>query len=162
MGGFQHGSDFRNGHLLHVEKQEGPPHRLRPGMVGVALPIWSEKYDAGEREALRGIGEAIAQVRAAQDRETFEIDVALARLEANEHLLQRLRERMMPDARQTISVALRSYQTGKLDLLQLLDDWESLLEDQLDEARAIANVNRAVADVEEAVGQPLTEPEVSP
>jgi len=130
--------------------------------VGVSIPIWGEKYDAAEHEALHGIGEAIAGLRSAQDRSTFEIDDALARLEANQEVLGRLRERMMPDARQTITVAMKSYQTGKLDLLQLLDDWDALLDDQLDEARAIANIQRAAADVEQAVGGPLAAPEPTP
>jgi len=127
--------------------------------VGVSIPIWAEKYDAAEHEALHGIGEAIAGLRSAQDRSTFEIDDALARLEANREVLGRLRKRMMPDARQTITVAMTSYQTGKLNLLQLLDDWDALLDDQLDEARAIANIQRAAADVEQAVGGTLAAPE---
>lgn len=130
--------------------------------VGVSIPIWGEQYDAAEHEALHGIGEAIAGIRLAQDRSTFGIDDALARLEANQEVLGRLRERMMPDARQTITVAMKSYQTGKLDLLQLLDDWDSLLDDQLAVARAIANVQRAAADVEQAVGGALAAPEPTP
>lgn len=132
------------------------------GTIGVSIPIWSQKYNAAEREALRGIGESFASIRAAQDRSTFEIDDALARLEANQEVLGRLRERMMPDARQTITVAMKSYQTGKLDLLQLLDDWDALLDDQLDEARAIANIQRAAADIEQTVGGALEALEPSP
>jgi len=130
--------------------------------IGVSIPIWSQKYDAVENEAMRGVGEAIAGIRAAQDRATFEIDDALARLEANQQVLARLRQRMMPDARQTITVAMKSYQTGKLNLLQLLDDWDALLDDQLDEARAVANIQRAVADIEQTVGGALEAPEPTP
>lgn len=125
------------------------------GTVGVSIPLWSGKYDAAEREALRGMGEALAEVQAAQDRVAFDIDEALARIEANEQTLRRLRERMMPDARQIIDVALASYRTGDVDFLQLLDDWQTLLDDQLEETRIVADLHRAMADLEQAVGGAL-------
>lgn len=58
----------------------------------------------------------------------------------------------MPDARQTIDVALSSYRTGDADFIQLLDDWQVLLSDQRQEARLIADLHKAVADLEQAVG----------
>ena len=134
------------------------------GTVGVSVPLWSGKYDAAEREAMRGMGEALAEVRAAQDRVAFEIDEALARIEANEQTLKRLRERMMPDARQTINVALTGYRTGEVNFLQLLDDWQALLDDQLQETRVIAALYRAAADLQQALGRELnaTPPEIPP
>jgi outer membrane protein TolC len=122
------------------------------GTLGVTIPLWAGKYDAAEREAMRGMGEALAQVRAAQDRVAFDIDEALARIAANQQVLQRLRERMMPDARQVIDVALTAYRTGDVDFLQLLDDWQALLDDQVEEARVIADLYRARADLEQALG----------
>lgn len=126
------------------------------GIIGVTIPIWSRKYDAAEREAMRGMGEALAGVRAAQDRVSFEIDESLARIEANEQTLRRLRERMMPDARQTIDVALTGYSTGDVTLLQLLEDWQDLLDDQVQEASVIADLYRSVATLEQALGDRLT------
>ncbi|MEZ6190727.1 MAG: TolC family protein [Phycisphaerales bacterium] len=46
------------------------------GTVGVSIPLWTDRYDAAEREALRGMGESLAQVRAAQDRVAYQIDEA--------------------------------------------------------------------------------------
>jgi len=122
------------------------------GTVGVSIPLWSGSYDASEREAMRGMGEALAEVRAAQDRVAYEVDEALARIMAGEQSLRRLQERMMPDARQTIDVAMSSYRTGDTDFIQLLDDWQVLLGDQLQEARLIADLHKAAADLEQAVG----------
>jgi len=121
--------------------------------IGATIPLWSEKYNAAEREAALGIGKAIANLQAARDAAAYDIDDGLARVEASTAVLNRLRKRMMPDARQTIKVALMSYQTGKLDLLQLLEDWDALLDDQLTEAQVIAELGRALADIEQALGQ---------
>ena len=120
--------------------------------IGVTIPLWVEADDAAEREALRGIGEAAADARAAQDRAAFATDDALARLEADQQVLRRLRERMMPDAKQVIELALTNYRTGDTDFLQLLDDWQTLLGDQLQEARVVAGLHRTMADLEQALG----------
>ncbi len=122
------------------------------GTVGVSIPLWSGRYDASEREAMRGMAQALAEVRAVQDRVAYEVDEALARIESYEQSLHRLQEQMMPDARQTIEVALASYRTGDADFIQLLDDWQVLLGDQLQEAQLIADLHKAVADLDQAVG----------
>ena len=121
------------------------------GTVGVTIPLWADSYDASEREAMRGMGEALAEVRAAQDRVAFDVDEALARIDANQDSLRRLQERMMPEARQIIDVALASYRTGDTGFIQLLDDWEALLGDQLEETRIITELQRAMADLNQAV-----------
>ena len=126
--------------------------------IGVTIPLWVEADDAAEREALRGIGEAAADARAAQDRAAFATDDALARLEADQQVLRRLRERMMPDAKQVIELALTNYRTGDTDFLQLLDDWQTLLGDQLQEARVVAGLHRTMADLEQALGGSMPPP----
>lgn len=120
--------------------------------LGITIPLWVDADAAAEREALRGIGETVADARAAQDRAAFAADDALARLEADQQVLRRLRERMMPDAKQVIELALTNYRTGDTDFLQLLDDWQTLLDDQLHEARVVAGLHRSMADLEQALG----------
>ncbi|MEM1209821.1 MAG: TolC family protein [Planctomycetota bacterium] len=122
------------------------------GTIGVSIPLWAEADNAGEREALRGIGEALAEAQAAQDSVAFEVEEAVARIEAGQQTLSRLRDRMMPDAQQVIDVALASYRTGGVDLLSLLDDWQVLLMDQMQEARVLTDLHRAAADLTQATG----------
>lgn len=126
------------------------------GTVGVTLPFWSGRYNASEREAMRGMGEALAEVRAAQDRAAFEVEEALARIDAHQQSLRRLQERMMPDVRQIIDVAFASYRTGDTGFIQLLDDWQVLLGDQLEEVRITTGLHRAMADLEQTVGGAVT------
>jgi outer membrane protein TolC len=126
--------------------------------LGITIPLWVEADDAAEREALRGIGETVAEARAAQDQAAFAVDDALARLEADQQVLRRLRERMMPDAKQVIELALTNYRTGDTDFLQLLDDWQTLLDDQRQEARVVAGLHRTMADLEQALGGSMPSP----
>lgn len=119
---------------------------------GFTIPLWTERDDAAEHEALRGIGETVAEAWAAQDRAAYAADDALARLESDQQVLRRLREQMMPDARQTIEIALANYRTGDTDFLQLLEDWQTLLDDQLQETRVVASLHRTMADLTQALG----------
>lgn len=124
--------------------------------LGVTIPLWVQADDAAEREALRGIAESVADARAAQDKAAFAVDDSLARLEADQQVLSRLRGQMMPDARQVIELALANYRNGEADFLQLLDDWQTLLADQRQEARVLTSLRRAMADLEQALGEPLS------
>lgn len=121
--------------------------------LGLSIPLWTGQYDAAEREAWHGMGASIASVIAAQDRAAFEVDDAMARIEAGRDQLDRLHDRMMPDAEQTIQVTLTAYQNDELSQLQLLDDWQALLDDQLQAVRINAEVQRARADLARALGR---------
>ncbi|MFW5682164.1 MAG: TolC family protein [Phycisphaeraceae bacterium] len=125
------------------------------GTLGVTLPLWRGKYDAAEREAALGVGKAAAEVRGAQQSASAKAADALARLESQQAVLDRLRERMLPEGRQTIDIALAGYRTGRVDVLQLLADWRSLLDDRLAEARVLADLHRARADLAEVLGGPI-------
>ena len=125
------------------------------GTLGVTLPLWRGKYDAAEREAALGIGQAVAEVRGVQQSAVARAAEAVARLESQQAVLDRLRERMLPEGRQTIEIALAGYRTGRVDVLQMLADWRSLLDDRLAEARVLADLHRARADLAEVLGGPI-------
>ena len=125
------------------------------GTLGVTIPLWKGKYDAAEREAGLGIGRAVAEVRAAQQTAVAKAMDALARLEAKQAVLDRLRERLLPEGQQTIDIAMAGYRTGRVDVLQLLEDWRALLDDRLAEARVLADLHRARADLAEVLGGPI-------
>ncbi len=127
-------------------------HDQVAGTIGITIPLWSGKYDAAEREAVRGMGEAVARVRMAQDQIAFEIDDALGRLDTHAKILQRLREQMMPDAQQIIDITLSAYRTGETDFLQLIEDWQVLLDDQLQAIQIVTELRRAMVDLRETVG----------
>ena len=125
------------------------------GTLGVTIPLWKGKYDAAEREAGLGIGRAVAEVRAAEQTAVAKAMDALARLEAKQTVLDRLRERLLPEGQQTIDIAMAGYRTGRVDVLQLLEDWRALLDDRLAEARVLADLHRARADLAEVLGGPI-------
>lgn len=119
---------------------------------GINLPIWAEKYDAAEREALFGRLEATSELGAERNRVTFRVEDALLRLESQREVLGLLRDQVIPDASAAVEAAATTYRTGTGDFLVLVDNWRKLLSYQVMEHQVVANVEQALADLQQAVG----------
>ena len=65
---------------------------------------------------------------------------------------------LLPQARSALSVAQQSYETGKGDFLNLIDAQRALLEFELEEQRALADREQALALIELLVGRNLSQP----
>ncbi|MCA9285226.1 MAG: TolC family protein [Phycisphaerales bacterium] len=119
---------------------------------GINLPIWAEKYDAAEREAIFGRLEAASELAAERDRVAFRVEDALLRLESQREVLDLLRRQVLPDARAAVEAAASTYQTGTGDFLALVDNWRRLLGYEVMEHQVVASVEQALADLQQAVG----------
>lgn len=119
----------------------------------MSLPFWSPRYDAMEREALRGIGEALAELDAAQGRAANLAEDALARMEAERSILTRLNEQMLPDSRRAFELAMTGYGAGTVSFIQMMDDWQRTLDLELAAHRAHARYEQAQADLAAALGE---------
>lgn len=120
----------------------------------INLPIWSGKYDAAEREAHLGVGEELANLHDAQNRVAFDIEDALSRVESQQSLIVLLRDRIIPDAQQTVDATMSAYQSGEVDSLTLIDNWRKLLTSQTQLHASVAQLHRDLADLEQAIGAP--------
>ena len=119
----------------------------------MTLPFWNDKYDAMEREALHGIGEALADLAAAQGRAANLAEDALARLDAEQSILTRLNEQMLPDSRRAFELAMTGYGAGTVSFIQMMDDWQRTLDLELAAHRAHARYEQARADLAAALGE---------
>ena len=122
---------------------------------GVNLPIWAEKYEAAEREALQGMLEGVADLTAEQNRIAFQVQEAFLKVEAQQKLVTLFRETIVPQARQTVEASQSGYRAGSVDFLTLMDNWRKLLNFELMQHRATAELEQAAADLERAVGAPI-------
>jgi outer membrane protein TolC len=120
--------------------------------LGINLPIWKEKYDAAEREAIFGRLEAASDLAAERNRVSFRVEDALLRLESQREVLRLLRGQVIPDARAAVEAAATTYRTGAGDFLTLVDNWRKLLGYQVMEHQVVANLEQALADLQQAVG----------
>jgi outer membrane protein TolC len=120
---------------------------------GVNLPIWFEKYEAQEREALSGMLEGVAELSAQRNRVAFAVQDAYLKVEAQQKLVELFRDVIIPQAKQTVDASASGYRAGSVDFLTLVDNWRKLLNFDLMYHRALADMEQAIADLERAVGQ---------
>ena len=128
--------------------------------LGINLPIWQDKLDAAEREAMFGRLEASSALAAEHDRVLFDVDDALLRVASQQEVFRLLRTQVIPDSRAAVEASSNAYRTGTGDFLDLLDNWRKLLAQEVLEHRVATGLEQALADLTQAVGDesPATTP----
>jgi len=125
-------------------------------MAAVSLPFVNKRrYDAEVDGARAAVASAEAEYREISVRVTREVRQAFLRARAA--LLQRdlLVHTHVPLAEQTLGASEIGYQTGKLDFLSLIDSLRAVESVHLEHAAADAELAKALADLELAVGEPI-------
>lgn len=143
----------------------GPAYTMSDGWgvmltLGISIPIWTGKYEAGIREAQAMASMARADV-AAMTR-MIEGEAASARyqvLALRERVLS-LRDDVLPRARSAIAPAMSAYAAGTVPLVSVIDAAQSLwsLEAELVSAEfelgvAWARLSRALGSLEAGLGR---------
>lgn len=123
--------------------------------VGVSLPLWRERYDAGVREALAGRLAVARERDAAGDRIAAAIERRwFEHVDADRRV--RLYDRtLVPKAETGLRATLAAYRAADARFLDLLDAERTLLEFRLVAARARADRAIALAELERLVGTPI-------
>lgn len=119
---------------------------------GINLPVWFDKLDAAEREAHRGILEALADLKNTNDRVAFRVQDALARVQTQQRQVILFRDVIIPQARQTLDASSAGYRAGKLDFLTLVDNWRKLINFELVYQQNLSQLEQSLADLEQIVG----------
>jgi outer membrane protein TolC len=144
-----------------MEKTNATLPRLASGQpnvglfVGFNLPVYRKKLAAGVCEA-KARAEADAMLYEAQRDEVLrDVAALLAQARARRGALELLRSGTLPRSRQVLDAAASDYRAGNIDLLSLLTAWRNLLQVELQSAQAEADLGKALASLERAVGVEL-------
>ena len=124
---------------------------------GFSLPVWSDKIKAGIQEANRKLAATKHQYRSARNRVYFQIEDALERVRAQRDLAILFDGTIIPQARQTYLVSQASYVAGASDFLYVIDNWQKWLVFTIQYYRSLGELERSVADLEQAIGLSLAE-----
>ena len=129
-----------------------------PVMVAASinLPLWRDKYRAGEREAKARQRTAVRQRQERENRLLAELELALFGMREGERRIELYRDSLIPKAEQALNVAQQAFSAGKGDFLGVIDAQRTLLEFQLARERARADLVGKVAEVERLIGGSLT------
>ena len=126
-------------------------------MASVSIPIaYKWKYDAAVAEASAKLASAQAELRRTEDRVRGEVKDAFLRARAA--LLQRnlFLSTHIPQAEQSLKVAQSGYETGSIDFLSLMDTSRTIESVHVEHIDAEAELQRAYADLERAIGKDLS------
>lgn len=130
--------------------------------MAVNLPIWRDRLDAAEREAMFGRLEAASSLAAERDRITFDIEDAMLRVESQRQIRGLLHDQVLPDTRAAVEASANAYRSGTGDFLMLIDNWRKLLAQQVLEHEVDSGLEQALADLARAVGDESSQNSVSP
>lgn len=125
------------------------------GMM-VSIPIYRKRIEAGVREAE---AEAVASAReydALRDQTVEQVKILYTQAVSQHELVQLFRQRIVPAADQTLRVSLSAYEVGRVDFLQLVDNWRELLRYQLSQVRLEAQLQQTLASLDRVVGGELS------
>lgn len=127
-------------------------------VVGISIPlpffdrnqgnIKAAKYQINRVESQREV--AVTEVNRA-------LQEAYSTLQASYHEVQQLQDEVLPGAQSAFKGIQTGYRQGKFDYLEVLDAQRTLFTSRTRYIQALAEYNRAVAEVERLIGTPLSE-----
>lgn len=120
--------------------------------VGITLPIWRDKINAGIREAAHQRNSTINRREAERDRLRGQLRRQVAAAYAAVEQLELFRDRLVPRTEQTLEIATTDYQGKKADFTDLVDIYRELLTLQVQVARTKATLASTLAQIERTVG----------
>lgn len=130
----------------------------RPGYgvnLAMSLPwLWGGQHHRADEAREREAAETSALAGVTLEAQT-EIAAARARIGAAERELQVLQTQALPAARRSIAAIRAVYTTGSASLLEWIDAARSFLDLEMEETDIAAELARAVAALERAVGATL-------
>lgn len=124
---------------------------------GFNLPIWFDKIEGGVEEASRRLAASRQQYRSTMNRIEFTVEDALERVRSQQELAQLFANTIIPQAEQTYHVSQASYTAGTNDFLYVIDNWRKWLVFTIQYYRSLGELERSVADLEQAIGLSLQE-----
>lgn len=127
-------------------------------IVGVSIPLPFFDRNQGNIKAAKYELSRVETQREAAVTQTYKaLQTAYNRLDAAAHEVNQLQEQVLPGAKTAFEASQTGYRQGKFDYLEVLDAQRTLFSTRTRYIQALAEYNRAVAEVERLIGTPLSE-----
>ncbi len=124
--------------------------------LSMNLPIWRDKYAAGEREARARYLAALGARTQQENTLTSTAQRALFEHRDAGRKIALYRDVLIPKAKESIGSTETAFRAGSATFLDLVDAERTLLEFELSFERALANRVQRLAELEWLVGRPLS------
>jgi len=124
-------------------------------MFSMNIPLWSESYKAGERQAQANVLKTQEQKIDTENELIAKVFDVVYDIEDSERKLQLYGNILIAKAQELVQTSETAYKAGNLDFLSLIDAQRMLLNYNLDYQRAKTNYHQKVAELEAVVGTEL-------
>ncbi len=124
-------------------------------MVEAPLPLQRQRRQAAVRGARAEQDAARSELLAAEQQLLAQVRDLYTQASAAGQLVDLYRRALVPQTRLALESALTGYRVGQVDLLMVLDNSRTLLEEELMVQEQLATHHRALAQLAEAVGASL-------
>ena len=118
----------------------------------VNLPIYRNRLDAAVREADARTLAAARRYDSERDQTLEMVKDLFTQVETQRELVRLFSQNILPKAQQTLEVSMIDYQTGRVDLLQLLSNFQEVLKIQLMLERQRSQLQQTLSSLERTVG----------
>ncbi|MFZ3092115.1 MAG: TolC family protein [Nitrospirota bacterium] len=121
-------------------------------MASINIPLWLSKYNNQVREAKANRDVSASRLKAEKNLKTFEVREAVIKVERAERVRRLYETGLLPQAELYFSSTLSGYQTGKVNLLTLLDNERLIKKTKIEYLRSIVDYNKGIASLEKVMG----------
>ncbi|MBI5235501.1 MAG: TolC family protein [Deltaproteobacteria bacterium] len=121
-------------------------------MFQINLPIWFDKYGGLSDEAGHGAASARSGLMATKNIKAYEVKAALLQVEAADKMRSLYETSLVPQLELSYESALKNYQTGRIDLLGLLDAQRGLKRGGIELLKALLDYRKRVVVLEKIIG----------
>ncbi|MFZ6638676.1 TolC family protein [Undibacterium sp. TC4M20W] len=123
-------------------------------IVGISIPLSLFDRNQGNlQEALSRADKARDELTATENRLHGEILQAHQRLSLAREEAEMLKKDMLPGAQQAYELAIKGFEYGKFNFMDVLDAQRSLLQARAQYLRSLSEAQRAAADIEAYIGE---------
>ncbi len=124
----------------------------------INLPIWRKRIGSGIKEAEDRLEASQQSYQNMENQVLFQIKDFYFRLTTAGNLVNLYKTALIPQAGESFKAAMASYETGKTDFLNIIDSERVLLNFKIAYFKSVSDYEKAIADLERAVGQGLSDP----
>ncbi len=116
------------------------------------LPVYRKRIDAGVREAEAQVVANARQYDQLRDQTLRDVKSLFAQAKSQQEVAQLFRESIIPKTQQAFDVAIREYQVGTTEFVQMIDNWRELLRFQIMHQQMEVQLRQTMASLERVVG----------
>lgn len=132
-------------------------------LIGASIPLpFADRNQAGTQAAAQRVAQAREAERAARARVITQLAAAYRGLAMAHDEAAALADGVLPGARAAFAAIEEGYRLGRFGYLEVLDAQRTLVGAETQHLRALADVQKAVAQVERLIGAPLTDVAATP